>query len=66
MIRIRFQCRHVAEFPDTVESPQCPACGEQQRLMVTPSRPPRFRGTVSGPYAETTALSPVSMSFGGK
>ena len=37
--------------------PTCP-CGERQIIGVTPSRPPRFTGTCTGPYATTTALEP--------
>ena len=42
-------------------TPIC-ACGERQISLVRPSRPPRFVGTVTGPYAEYKALDPIAVN----
>lgn len=58
MIKIRFSCGHEGQLSDSIQTtPVCP-CGERQIAFVQPSRPPRFVGTCSGPYAEFKALDP--------
>ena len=57
MIAIRFSCGHEGQMGDAVFSaPVCTVCGSRQIAVVHPSRPPRFVGACSGPYAEFKAL----------
>ncbi len=56
---IHFRCGHALTLPDTYPAaPRCARCGETvvARVQV---RPPRFVGTVRGPYAEYQDLVPV-------
>lgn len=56
-MRVRFGCGHEQDVSETsAERPVCP-CGERRVTHVT-SRPPRFRGTCTGPLAETVQLEP--------
>ena len=57
MIQVTFRCGHAGTVSETaVTAPVC-GCGETQ-VVRTVARAPRFRGTCTGPYAETVALDP--------
>ena len=57
-ISIRFACNHESALSDSfMTSPVC-HCGERQITYVRPSRPPRFTGACTGPYATYTRLEP--------
>lgn len=59
MIRVDFACGHSLAIGDSANAaPRCAACGEVQVRRVTTSRPPRFTGTVTGPYADFKGLDP--------
>jgi hypothetical protein len=67
MITVRFKCGHGGQVSETADSaPVCQICGETQ-VTRTVARAPHFRGTCSGPYAETVALDPgiVNVAPGG-
>lgn len=56
---VTFRCGHARTLPDTYgAAPRCERCGEDvvARVQV---RPPRFVGTVRGPYAEYQELVAV-------
>lgn len=59
MIQIRYQCGHDGRLGDAASgSPRC-HCGETRVVYVKTSRPPRFSGSASGPYAEFKAVDPA-------
>lgn len=47
-----YRCGHQAQVDATVGSATCPVCG-RDGVSVARVRPPRFRGAVLGPCAET-------------
>lgn len=58
-IAIRFKCGHEGLISDSVNmSPIC-HCGETQITFVKPSRPPRFTGACTGPYATHSHADPA-------
>ena len=68
MMTIYFRCQHTLVIGDRSDaSPRCPTCGDTRVTRVQTSRPPRFVGTVTGPYAETKGLEPgvVNVAPGG-
>lgn len=67
MITIQFACGHEGRLSDAMMTTPICHCGERQIAVVRPSRPPRFVGTVTGPYAEYQALDPgiVNVAPGG-
>ena len=56
-MRVTFRCGHHGDVSETAMSPPVCACGEHQIVRVV-ARPPRFRGTCSGPYSEYVNLDP--------
>lgn len=68
MIRVDFACGHSLAIGDRVDAPpRCSVCGETQVRRAMPDRMPRFTGTVTGPYAQFSALEPgiVDVAPGG-
>jgi hypothetical protein len=62
MIAITFACGHQSQIAENVSIvPICPTCQERQ-ITHTKARAPHFRGTCSGPYAETVAVPPGVVS----
>lgn len=57
VIRVRFACGHDGAVGESVDAPPKCACGERQ-IVRTFTRAPHFRGSCSGPYAETVAVDP--------
>lgn len=60
MLTITFRCGHRVSLPESTTRPVCSTCGETRRRTVHVP-PPRFRGTVSGPYARTETLAPMAV-----
>ena len=59
MITVVFNCQHSMQLDDkATASPICGICGERTVRRVTTSRPPRFVGACTGPYAEYKGLEP--------
>ena len=58
MIAIRFACGHEGTISESAMTRPVCHCGNAQIAVVTPSRPPRFVGTCTGPYSEFTNLEP--------
>lgn len=58
MITVTFACGHRGQVAENATT--MPICWQCQQTQVThvQARPPRFRGTCSGPFAETCALDP--------
>ena len=56
-LTVRFKCGHEMRIPRNIASPPVCHCGER-RIARTFGDTPRFRGTCSGPCAETVALEP--------
>ena len=67
MITVKFACGHQVQVGESQAwQPVCATCGETHVARVQ-ARPPRFVGTVSGPYCETKGLEPgiVNVAPGG-
>lgn len=65
MVKVTFQCGHVVDLdPDRTAEIHC-LCGERSIIRVE-APPPRFRGHVSGPSAETVPLEPIALDLGSK
>ena len=67
MVTVIFVCGHSVQLGDKAgASPRC-GCGCATVARTMPSRPPRFTGTCTGPYADFKALEPgvVNVAPGG-
>jgi hypothetical protein len=62
MVTLKFACGHTLTTVMPPETAECPTCGDLRVSRVT-APPPRFRGTVSGPYAEYRELPPEAVRF---
>ncbi len=61
MITIRFACGHSMTADDAPVTPIC-ACGERRVTSLASTRPPKFRGSCRGPYAEMDSLPAVPLN----
>jgi len=65
-LRLLFKCDHVAPMSEK-RGDVCPFCGRRGVTAILADAPeerlPRFRGTCSGPHAQTEALEPIAVNL---